>query len=251
LTRQDTALEQYRRQLNRWVAALATGDNETVRADAAERYLAGDIDLFTEGNLDKRVDILSLQLSFLAAAFEDLDELIEEYIAAQPLAAFAAGPADAAAFLRWLSASCALTPEQADHVACRQARYDVEDAARANRSGHTRFQERWSVARRLAKQLRRNDGLRLHLNPARGWATLHTRAFLDEETKLPGNVVFFALGMQIHSAVLDDPVPALLEALEEGPLTLAEWAERVGLSGPEELVAVAGRLATVGLLAFS
>ena len=67
--------------------------------------------------------------------FEDLDDLIDEYIATQPLAAFAAGPPDAAAFLRWVSATYELTPEQNDHVACRQARYDVEDAARADRNG--------------------------------------------------------------------------------------------------------------------
>ena len=68
---------------------------------------------------------------------------------------------------------------------------------------------------------------------------------------MPGNVVFFAVGVEIHSAVLDDPVPALLDVLAARPLTLAEWAGQGGLSGPEELIAVVRRLAEVGLLAFS
>ena len=67
----------------------------------------------------------------------------------------------------------------------------------------------------------------MHLNPARGWAKLHTREFLDDQTVLPGNVVFFAVGIEIHSAVLDEPVPALLEALADGPLTL----DGVGANG--------------------
>src|SRR5262249_39250598 len=78
MSKKDAALEQYRRQLNEWVAALAVADNEAVCGDVAEGYAANDVHLFTEGNLDKRADILDLQLSFLKPAFEDLDELIGE-----------------------------------------------------------------------------------------------------------------------------------------------------------------------------
>src|SRR5690606_7011630 len=72
-------LELYRRQLNEWVAALAVADNESVTGTAAG-YTAADIDLFTEGNLDKRADILDLQLTFVKDAFDDFDDLISEYM---------------------------------------------------------------------------------------------------------------------------------------------------------------------------
>lgn len=247
----DPALDAYRGQLNRWVTAMANTDNEAVADDVAEGYSVGDVDLFTEGNFDKRADILLLQLSFLTSAWEALEEHIDEYIATQPLAAFAAGPADAAAFLHWLRAANELTPRQIDFIDCRLARYDVEDAARVHRGRHIRFQERLSAAGRLARQMKRNRRLLVHLNPACGWTTLHTHEFLDERTQLPGNVVFFAVGTQIHSAVLDDPVPQLLTLLQDGPLTLDAWRERAGLPKTDDLIAVARRLVDVGLLAFS
>lgn len=247
----DNALEQYREQLNRWVAAMAAGDNELAAVDAASPYEVNDVNLFTEGNINKRADILDLQLSFLAPAFEDLQALIDEYMATQPLAAFAAGADDATAFLHWLKAAYELSAEQSDYVACRLARYKVEDAARARRQDHVRFQERLSVAVRLAKQLKKNRRLLIHLNPARGWALLQSRAFLDEQTTLPGDVVFFAVGIEIRSAVLDEPLPTVLEALSHGPLALAQWARRADLGEPAEMIAVVCRLAEVGLLAFS
>jgi len=251
MSNRDPALEQYRRQLNEWVAALAVADDEAVCADVAEGYEANDVHLFTEGNLDKRADILDLQLAFLRPAFDDLDELIGEYVTGTPQLAFTAGPADAATFLRWLSAAYELTPEQADHVACRLARYEVEDTARADRKAHVRFQERLSVARRLTRSLERGEAVRVHLNPARGWAKLQTREFLDDEATLPADVVFFAVKAEIRSAVLDEPVPSLLEALGDGGLTLAEWAERCGVGAAGDLLPVTKRLAELGLVAFS
>jgi hypothetical protein len=251
MKRKDPALEAYRRQLNDWVAAMAVADNEAV-TDTADGFTANDVHLFTEGNLDKRADILSIQLSFLRHAFEDLDDLIGEYVMTCPQEAFTAGPADAAAMLRWLLESYEVTPEQEDHIACRLGRYAVEDTARDDRRAHLRFQERLSVARRLANDLGRNDRLRVYLNPALGWAKLQTRVLVDDETHLPADVAFFAVKTEIHSAVLDDPVPSLLAILqdEEG-LTLDEWAARSGLGAGEELVALTRRLAELGLVALA
>jgi hypothetical protein len=251
MSKPNAALEQYRQQLNDWVAALAVADNDAVCADVADGYEANDVHLFTEGNLDKRADILDLQTSFLRPAFDDLDELIGEYVATHPQLAFTAGPVDAATFLRWLSEAYELAPEQADHVACRLARYGVEDAARADRKAHVRFQEKLSVARRLTKSLERGEPVKIHLNPVRSWAKLHTREFLDDQTNLPAEVVFYAVKTEIRSAVLDDPVPSLLETLGDDALTLDEWAERVGLRDSGELLELTKRLAELGVLAFS
>lgn len=90
------------------------------------------------------------------------------------------------------------------------------------------------------------------MNPTASFATLQTREFLDDQTELPGHVVFFAAGTEIRSAVLDDPVPSLLRLLaEKGPLTLADWAECGGLHGSKELVDVVTSLVELGLVAFS
>lgn len=251
MIRTDQTLEQYRRQLNRWVEAMADNDPEAIATDLATPYAVGDIDLFTEGNFAKRFEILNLQLSFLATAFADLTDLIEEYMFSRSLAAYAAGPEDGEAFLRWLCDTREITAEQQDHVALRQARFEVEDAARARRLQHVRFQERLSAASRLAKQLKRNAGLKIHLNPACGWATLYTRELLDDGLELPGNVACFAVGMEIHTVVLDEPIRGLLNLLVDGPLTLRQWASRAGMEKVDDLRAVARRLAEVGLLAFS
>ena len=68
---------------------------------------------------------------------------------------------------------------------------------------------------------------------------------------LPADVVFYAVKTEIRSAVLDDPVPALLETLGDDALTLDEWAERVGLRDSAELLELTKRLAELGVLAFS
>ena len=62
--------------------------------------------------------------------------------------------------------------------------------------------------------------------------------------------MFFAVKATIHSAVLDEPVPTLLEVLGDGGLTLAEWSARTGY-GVGELLPVVKRLAEMGVVAFS
>jgi hypothetical protein len=248
----DPAIEQYRQQLNRWVEGMAVHDNAAIYADAAPDYTATDVDLFTEGNLDKRAEILDFQMAFLRPGFDDFDDLIGEFITAEPLPAYETGSVSGMAFLRWVEEVMELTPVQRDYIACRRGRYLVEEEARANRRAHVSFQERWSVARRLVKRLGREPGLRLQLNPIRAWARFETTEFLEGQGEPPADVLFFAVRSAIHTAVLEAPVPGLLEALDSpSGLTLTQWAERVEVVEPAELVALGRQLVELGLVAIS
>jgi hypothetical protein len=248
---EEPAVVAYRRQLDAWASALAAHDPEAVAPDAADGFTADDVGLFTDGNLDKRFAMLQRQAAFLRPAFDDLDERIEAFIASGPMPPYATGPSDGAAFLRWLRAAGGLTLEQGDRVACRLARYAVEDAARADRRAHLRFQEWASVAPGLAADLPRNRRLRLHLNPARAWSRFETAKLLGDDAELPADVLFFAVGTELRTALLAPPAPALLIALAEvAPCPLATWAVHTATE-PEELAILAADLAGLGLVAFS
>jgi hypothetical protein len=123
--------------------------------------------------------------------------------------------------------------------------------ARGDRRAHLQFQERWSVAARLAKRLGREPRLRLQLNPIRTWTRFETGEFLEGQAQPPADVIFFAVRSGIHTAVLDAPLPSLLEALDrKGGLTLDEWNAATELVGRDELVSLGRDLAGLGLVAF-
>jgi hypothetical protein len=248
----DHAVEQYRRQLNAWVEGMAVDDNSAVYPDAAPTSTPTDVDLFTEGNLAKRFEVLDFQMAFLRPAFPDFDDLAVDFITTEPLPAYETGSVSGEAFLRWLEETLELTPVQRDYIACRRGRYQVEDIARADRLAHIRFQERWSVAGVLAKHLGRDGRLRIQLNPIRAWARFETDEFLEGQAEPPADVLFFAVRSSIHTAVLDAPMPVLLEGLDgKDGVTLLEWARRVELAASDDLVSLARDLAEMGLVAFN
>src|SRR5262249_11289418 len=159
---------------------------------------------------------------------------------------YATTTSDGEQFLAWLERTRELTPEQGDHVACQRARHAVEEAALANRLAHVRFQELSSVAAELAGGLAARPGVRIHLNPLRARAGLTTAVLLDGEAALPADVLFFPVGNDIHTAVLEPAGQALLGELEAlGPCTLEEWTARSEHGGPEELAAFARDLAAL------
>ncbi len=247
----DPAVEEYRQQLNRWVEGMAVSENAAVYPDAGQRYGPSDVDLFTMGNLDKRCEVLEFQMAFLKPVFDNLEELIVEHAATQPLAAYETGTVTGLNFLRWLEEEVELTPEQRDYIACRRGRYEVEEAARADRLAHLRFQERWSVAEHLVKRLGRQPGPRVLLNPMRALARFETTVFLEGQGEPPVDVVFYAVRSDIHTAVLEGNVPALLAALDSRDgLTVDEWAARADGASRDELIALARSLAGMGLVAF-
>lgn len=216
--------ETYREQLARLAQALAAAKNDLVRDDLAAGTDVGTVKMFTNGNLDKRFEKLQRQVEFVAGVFENLDDLLEAFIRGTSLAAYDTGASDGERFLQWLETTRDPTPEQRDYIICQRARHAVEDMARTNRVGHIHFQELLSMAGDLAAELETNPTLRVHLNPIRVWARFETKVLLDEEATVPADVLFFPIGSDIRTAVLEQAGGERIRELAAfGPITLSDW----------------------------
>lgn len=241
----------YRDQIQRCVQTMALGCVEDVRPFLADGMTVEHVKLFTDGNLEKRFEKVLDQVELLKAVFDNLDELVDEYILEVPLAAYDTGCSDGDRFLRWLKLTHVTTPEQQDHIACQLARHEVENVARKNRLGHIRFQELRSMADQLAEEFSTNPKLRIHLNPIRTWATFQTNILLDEESTAPADVLFFANRQQIRTSAFDDDGKYFVETLaSHGPFTLTDWKHLDRSTSRSDLIEFCLDAAEMGLVAF-
>lgn len=242
---------EYRDQIQRCAQTMALGYIEDVRPFLANGMKAEQVRLFTDGNLDKRHDKVLDQVALLKAVFDNLDDLIDEFIHLVPLAAYDTGCSDGDRFLRWLSLTRVTTPEQQDHIACQLARHEVEHIARKNRLGHVRFQELRSLTSRLQNDLSTNPKLRIHLNPIRTWTQFQTNMLLDDDATTPADVVFFAFGTQIRTSDVEAAGKYFLETLAvHGPCTLADWKRLDRAVSRNDLIEFCIDAAEMGLIAF-
>jgi len=242
---------EYRRQLARWAQDLALAERESVAGHLADGSSDLHVKLFTDGNLDKRFNKLQNALEFIAGAFDPFDDLLAAYVRALPLAAYDTGSSDAERFLIWLEGDQPLTAEQRDYVACQRGRFAVENAARENRSGHVQFQELAGVAAESATALEANPDWQLYLNPVHAWSRFQTSALLDEESTPPANVLFYAAGTEIATAVLEPAGQLLVRSLAlYSPCTLDDWAATFDDTDRVELAEFCRDLAEMGLVAF-
>lgn len=247
----QAAIDEYRAQIVRCARSLAVAKNDAVAADLAGGMPLERVKMFTDGNLDKRFLKLKDQLELFEDEFEDLEELIVEYVKSVPLAAYDTGSSDSGHFMEWLCGTRELTPEQLDCVACQQSRIEVEEIAETNRLPHVRFQDLLSRADDLAPELGLNDNLWIHLNPIRVWATFYTNALVDEEDEVPARVLFFPVGNDIRTAILEPSAVALLRDLEAlAPCRLDDVAAAASEFDQSEAVELCRDLAELGLVAF-
>lgn len=240
----------YRDELRRWVPALVGLQPVDGVGDAlAPGCPPAGLKLFAQSNLSKRRQKLQGQLEVVAEAFEDFEDLVSAY--ARTVPAPADDAADGEGFLSWLERTGEPMPRQRDYVACQRARLAVEAAARADRHGHLRFQELRRTASELADEWDTDPGLRVWLNPIRAWSRFLTPALLDDDAAVPADVLFFAAGDAIRTAVLEPHGRALVEELAaHTPCTLDEWAALSRHADREELAALGRDLAEMGLVAF-
>lgn len=245
------AVDEYHAQVIRCAQALARARNEPIG-----RYLpdAGDLQrvkMFTDGNLDKRLWKLQDQLDFLSDAFADLDDLFARYIREVPLAAYDTGSVDCGRFLDWLCGGCTLTAEQADFVTCQKGRLAVESLAAKNRLGHVRFQELWALAAQFARDVQLRPNLWVHLNPIHAWGRFFTTALLEEDDESPATVMFFPVGNDIRTAVLEGRGLELVSRLETlRPCRVSQLSDGAGRPCRRDVQETLHELATVGLAAF-
>jgi len=249
--------ETYREQLTRLAQSLAAAHNSDVFDNLAAGSTAARVKMFTDGNLDKRFEKLHRQVEFLDPAFANLEDLLGSFVKSIPLQAYDTGASDGERFLQWLEQTENPLPEQRDYIACQRGRHAVEALARANRLAHVHFQELLSMSFALADELETNRKLKLCLNPIRVWSRFETAELLDESAVVPAEVVFFPVGGDIHTAVLEaDGLERVRELSSLGPATLDDWLRLlepfVGLEnvGREQLIAISRDLAEIGLVAF-
>ena len=241
----------YRSELRRLVRAMSRANHESVLADD----LAGGtpivrVKMFVDGNLDKRLDKLEKQLEFIAEAFDDFEALIRQYIRETPLAALDTAAGDGQKMLDWLRQREQLTLEQLDHIVCQSARHQVEALGDQLRIEHIRFQELSSLAETMLDQLPSDGDLQLHLNPIRTWSRFHSVALLDEGAVPLADVVFFAVGGEISTAIMEPRGRRLLEELVEiAPCALSSWSAVSQLADYQELADLVVDLTEMGLVA--
>lgn len=241
----------YRDQIHKCAQNMALGIIDEVRPFLASGMRAESVKLFTDGNLEKRFEKLLDQVELLKAAFDCLEDFVDEYIHEVPLAAYDTGCSDGDRFLQWLRITQAVTQEQQDHITCQLARNEIERIARANRLLHVRFHELRSLAERLTEEFSTNPTLKIHLNPIRTWATFFTNALLDDEALPPTEVLFFASGHQIRTSVIQEPGAKFIESLaSHGPLTLSEWSRLDRSNSRRDLIEFCLDAAEMGLVAF-
>lgn len=246
-----TTHEDYAEQIKRCAQALSLAKNDQVAGVLAKGHTLEMLKMFTDGNLDKRYQKLVDQCEFMADAFEDLDEVIVEYVKTVPLTAYDTGPADAERFLRHLESGRSLTPEQKDYITCQQGRYALEFQAMERRMEHVRFQELAALAETLMPEWGSNPDLWVHLNPLRVWATFQTTVLLDEDDLVPATVLFYPVGDDIRTAVLEEEgmaVAKFLSARTRARLEDSGW-EETGLDR-DERIEICRDLAEIGLAAF-
>ncbi len=241
----------YRNQIRKIAQALALAKNECVRSDIARGFSAEQVKMFTDGNLDKRYQKVLDQVELLRDVFDELEELVVEYVKTLPLAAYDTGCSDGERCLRWIEDEHRPTPEQRDYIVCQRSRHAIESIARSKRLAHVQFQDLSGMADRLSDELPTNPELKIHLNPIRFWSKLETRALLDDEAATPANVLFYAAGSDTRTAVLEPAGQTRIRELEAiGPCTLDEWLMTMSDAARDELIEIVQETAQIGLVAF-
>ncbi len=79
---------------------------------------------------------------------------------------------------------------------------------------HVRFQEMSGMVETFAPEWGTNPDLWIHLNPLRVWATFQTTVLLDEDDETPARVLFYPVGNDTRTAVLEEDGLAVVKFLE-------------------------------------
>lgn len=255
-TGESLSMEAYAEQLAYLARCISTGTVDGLRTSVEGPAEFERLTWFVDGNFAKRMDWIERSLEFIAPAFENLDELLRTFVTSVPSAAVGVETDDTRQFLEWLPQATSLTPKQQDYVACQSARLHVEATAQRNRLANLRFQELASLATEFAEELGNEpaaaDRLVIHLNPTHVWAQFQTGELLGEPVDEPTDIVFFAVGEAVNTAVLSPDACELVRELNEsGPMTLNAWLSVNGSVRRDELVELCGTLAEMGLIVFA
>lgn len=269
----STAMQRFRVGITSLVWSTAAGFHRHWRP-GRETHRPTHLRVMPDHNEQQRALGLKGACELLADGFDDLDRYIADYIHEVPLQVGGGKAEDVERFLQWLARRDDVSEEQRDFIVCQRARQAVEFVALARRLAHARFQlllksscvasvpdtrpvpdltERWRKRpgySHLREELELNRRLTVHLNPVHVWATLETPALLEEGEPVPATVLFFPVGDEVRSAVVDEEVQQLVQALAHGPRRVKQIAQRTEL--PVEIVIdLLTELAELGLVGLS
>ena len=243
--------QEYREQLDRLAMAMSMANHESdVARDLSPGVPPDRVKMFVDGNLDKRVDKLTGELEFVRPAFENLDQLIVDYIRSQPMASMDSSASDALSMLQWLAQTRDITAVQQDYLTCQRARQRVEQLGRSHRVEHVHFHDLRSLTKDLLPGLEAGQDVRLLVNPLRVWARFMTAEFLDDGESPPAEVVFFAVGSEIATAVIEPWGRTLLDELASlAPCSVASWTALSEHGDRDDILEFVHSLTELGLLA--
>jgi len=244
------SLDAYREQLRHYAHTMAIGDNRAASAGLAAGHTPQRVAMFTEGNLYKRYEKLQIACEVLADGLEELNDYIKLYIKEIPLAAYDSGTSDAERFLQWLDERADLSEEQRDYIRCQRGRHAIEFVAVRQRLAHVRFQELLSMNDRLLPELETNPKLTVHLNPIHVWSRFETAALLGDVEPVPTTVIFFPVGEDIRTAVVEGECEALVRLLEQqGVMRLKDLRKLLSQDAHASLPDLLRDLAEMGMIA--
>lgn len=246
-TARDSVAE-YRDLIGRWARALSTGDHKVVSPFVTDDPAIDRLKMFTDGNFEKRFLKIRDQVEDLLEVFDELEALIAKYMRTQPLAAYDTGLGDSAAFLDWLVETESPSAEQLDYITCQKCRTELDGLAELNRVGHGRFQELRSRNDALLSELDTNPQIWIHLNPIRTATTFQTRALLDDEAELPAEVLFYPVGDEIRTAVLEPEALTVMRLLwRSAPLHVQDLVDGINDMSRDDIREIVGDLVEIGL----
>jgi hypothetical protein len=239
--------EDYPQQLARVSAALAAANSEAILGDVTPICDVGDVQRFVDNAVGERFRLIREELAFVALAFDNFDELIDEYLRETPRRTFALDDSDQERFLAWLRGTRELDAKQSDFIAHQEAEYACLAKAQKNRAGHVAFQRLLTLSKQTQREPQEPTNQEMQVNPIHVWSRM---TIADTQPTTPGedNVLFLAVGQEIRSLWLNvEQIKAVRDLILHNATTLAAWSARhPELTNAEQLCQ---ELIAAGLLA--
>ncbi|MBA4106395.1 MAG: hypothetical protein C0485_11610 [Pirellula sp.] len=243
-------MKTYEQRLADWSDELAAARTRQVLGDLTADCSVRDVERFLENAVGERRRMLSEEMDLVGLAFDDMERLIDEYVALTPRKTFELHEREPQRFLRWLR-RLPLTPQQADYVTYQESEYACYELARTNRTTHLAFQRlRNQCVTEDFEPLDHADCL-LYLNPVCVWSQLEVAATVDGSAA-SGDVAFIAIDSRIEMLWLSGEQRDFVDRLNaHAPTT---WTASANVDARPSLNAVNAmvrQLVAGGLLACS
>ncbi|MGD9645249.1 MAG: hypothetical protein AB7U73_06020 [Pirellulales bacterium] len=218
--------ESYAAQLARVSTALAAAQSRDVLEDITSDCGLGDVQRFVNNAVGERYRLLHEELAFVALAFDNFTQLVDEYLQATPRQTYALDSSDQERFLAWLRRTRVLDARQSDFVGSQQAEYACLAKARENRLAHVAFQRSWTLSKQVTNGRQLEPAQELQVNPIHVWSRL-TIAGGDDDRGGEVNTIFLAIGQQVRSLWLTaEQIDPVRDLTQHNPTTLAAWTAR-------------------------